>query len=390
MRDAPFVHRLDDRLQSFSRGRKSVFHLRWDFRIDLSADDAVLLELSKMLREYLFGNTIQVAMQLAEAARSGGELTQNHQLPASADDFECRFRRATDRLSASRYANFLVSSLLQSAYFTNQQTALHYHRRPRQNKSLIPEFECFLTRGQAKESTMKALPRRALKIIEPQPVVEGAGVRLKRSIGTRTLDYLDPFLLLDHFASTNPRDYEAGFPLHPHRGIETVTYVLSGTVSHKDTLGNSGSIGAGDLQWMTAGGGIMHEEMPQVRPEGIAGFQLWVNLPAKLKMTAPRYQHARPERIPETKTEGGARVRVHTGALGETAAPVDGIAAAPVYLNVKVPARSTLPQPIPRRHAAFAYVFAGQARFAPDGGGHDGTVSHSRLVVLGDGDFLKV
>src|SRR5436305_15025115 len=118
---------------------------------------------------------------------------------------------------------------------------------------------------------MDGTTRKISEIIEPQAVVEGAGVRLKRSIGTRTLDYLDPFLLLDHFASTNPRDYEAGFPLHPHRGIETVTYVLSGTVSHKDTLGNSGSIGAGDVQWMTAGRGIMHEEMPQVSPEGIAG-----------------------------------------------------------------------------------------------------------------------
>src|SRR3989441_6975929 len=120
---------------------------------------------------------------------------------------------------------------------------------------------------------MKLSPRKIETIIEPEPVVEGAGVRLKRSIATRRLDYLDPFLLLDHFASSNPRDYEAGFPLHPHRGIETVTYVLRGEVHHKDTLGNSGSIGAGDVQWMTAGRGIMHEEMPQVRPEGIAGFR---------------------------------------------------------------------------------------------------------------------
>src|SRR2546428_4080384 len=140
---------------------------------------------------------------------------------------------------------------------------------------------------------MKSLPRKIEAIIEPEPVIEGAGVRLNRSIATRRLDYLDPFLLLDHFASSNPRDYQAGFPLHPHRGIETVTYVLRGEVHHKDTLGNSGSIGAGDVQWMTAGRGIMHEEMPQVRPEGIAGFQLWVNLPAKLKMTKPRYQDIR-------------------------------------------------------------------------------------------------
>src|SRR5437660_6024483 len=160
---------------------------------------------------------------------------------------------------------------------------------------------------------MKSLSRKIEAVIEPEPVVEGAGVSLKRSIGTRTLDYLDPFLLLDHFASTNPPDYEAGFPLHPHRGIETVTYVLSGTVSHKDTLGNSGSIGAGDVQWMTAGRGIMHEEMPQVRPEGIAGFQLWVNLLAKLKMTTPRYQDIRSGEITEINKQGAVRMRVING-----------------------------------------------------------------------------
>src|SRR2546425_6631667 len=215
---------------------------------------------------------------------------------------------------------------------------------------------------------MKSLPRKIEAIIEPEPVIEGAGVRLNRSIATRRLDYLDPFLLLDHFASSNPRDYQAGFPLHPHRGIETVTYVLRGEVHHKDTLGNSGSIGAGDVQWMTAGGGIMHEEMPQVRPEGIAGFQLWVNLPAKLKMTAPRYQDVRSGKIPEIKADGGARVRVITGRVGEIAGPVAGIAADPLYLDVKVPPRSTFTQPIPKGHAAFAYVFEGKARFGADGG----------------------
>src|SRR5438552_7361201 len=186
---------------------------------------------------------------------------------------------------------------------------------------------------------MKTLQRRALKIIEPQSVVEGAGVRLKRSIGTRTLDYLDPFLLLDHFAYSNPRDYEAGFPLHPHRGIETVTYVLRGEVHHKDTLGNSGSIGAGDVQWMTAGRGIMHEEMPQIRPEGIAGFQLWVNLPASAKMTRPRYQDVRSDRIPELETRDGAKVRVVAGTAGDMRGAVTDIAADPIYLDVLVPPR---------------------------------------------------
>jgi redox-sensitive bicupin YhaK (pirin superfamily) len=233
-------------------------------------------------------------------------------------------------------------------------------------------------------------PRKIEKIIEPEPVTEGAGVRLKRSIATQTLDYLDPFLLLDHFASSDPRDYQAGFPLHPHRGIETVTYVLRGEVHHKDTLGNSGSIGAGDVQWMTAGRGIMHEEMPQVRPEGIAGFQLWVNLPAKVKMTKPRYQDIRAAEIPEIKKEGGARIRIITGTVDGVSGPVTGIAANPIYLDVSVPAHSSFNQPIQRGHTAFAYVFEGEATFAGDGK-EDGTmVSHPRLVVLGDGDYVKV
>jgi redox-sensitive bicupin YhaK (pirin superfamily) len=240
------------------------------------------------------------------------------------------------------------------------------------------------------EVVMKSLSRKIETIIEPQAVIEGAGVRLKRSIATRQLDYLDPFLLLDHFASDNPADYEAGFPLHPHRGIETVTYVLKGEVHHRDTLGNSGSIGAGDIQWMTAGRGIMHEEMPQVRPEGIAGFQLWVNLPAKLKMTPPRYQDVRSAEIPEIKMKNGARIRVITGMVGEVRGPVTGIAAAPIYLDVLVPAHSIFQQPIERGHAAFAYVFEGEAKFSGDDK-EDGTmISHLRLVVLGDGDYLKV
>jgi len=237
---------------------------------------------------------------------------------------------------------------------------------------------------------MKSLPRKIEAIIEPEPVIEGAGVRLNRSIATRRLDYLDPFLLLDHFASSDPRDYQAGFPLHPHRGIETVTYVLRGEVHHKDTLGNSGSIGAGDVQWMTAGRGIMHEEMPQVRPEGIAGFQLWVNLPAKLKMIKPRYQDIRSAEIPEIKKEDMVRIRVITGTVDGVSGPVTGIAANPTYLDVFVPAHTTLIQPIHRGNTAFAYVFEGEAKFAGDDQ-KDGTIiSHPRLVVLGDGDYVKV
>jgi redox-sensitive bicupin YhaK (pirin superfamily) len=231
---------------------------------------------------------------------------------------------------------------------------------------------------------LNPIQRKVVNIIDPHPVVEGAGVRLKRSIGTRTLDYLDPFLLLDHFASNDPADYEAGFPLHPHRGIETVTYMLRGGVDHRDSIGNSGSIGPGDVQWMTAGGGIMHEEMPQVRPEGIDGFQLWVNLPARLKMTRPRYQGVLAGEIPEVEVEGGTRIRVITGTVNGVNGPVSGIAADPVYLDVSVPAHASFTRQIDRGHSAFAYVFEGEAAF------DDQKVTHTRLVILSDGDYVTV
>jgi quercetin 2,3-dioxygenase len=237
---------------------------------------------------------------------------------------------------------------------------------------------------------MKATGVRHVRtIVEPQAVLEGAGVRLKRSIATREVNYLDPFLLFDDFGSHDRRDYEAGFPLHPHRGIETVTYMLSGAVNHKDTLGNAGSIGAGDIQWMTSGRGIMHEEMPQVRPEGVAGFQLWVNLPARVKMTKPRYQDVRSGSIPETKTPDGARVRVVAGQVGGVQGAVTDIAADPTYLDVLVPPRSAYRERIEPGHTAFAYVFEGRAVF-PGHGGEKVTVSHPRLVLLDDGDEVRV
>src|SRR5262245_38430495 len=232
---------------------------------------------------------------------------------------------------------------------------------------------------------MNSSLRKAQHVIIPQPVIEGAGVKLKRSIGTRMLDYLDPFLLLDHFASNDPADYQAGFPFHPHRGIETVTYLLWGQVDHRDSIGNAGSIGAGDVQWMTAGGGIMHEEMPQPRPGGINGFQLWVNLPAKLKMTRPRYQGVLAKEIPEVQLSGGAGVRVITGSVGGVHGPVKGIAANPAYLDVSLPAGSSFTDQITRGQTAFAYVFDGEASF---GGGEK--VSHTRLIVFGDGDYVNV
>ncbi|MBI4470611.1 MAG: pirin family protein [Acidobacteria bacterium] len=236
---------------------------------------------------------------------------------------------------------------------------------------------------------MSAQPRSVERIVEPEPVVEGAGVRLKRSIGTGTLDTLDPFLLLDHFASSNPEDYEAGFPLHPHRGIETVTYVLVGEVRHKDTLGNSGSIGAGDLQWMTAGGGIMHEEMPQLRPEGIAGFQLWVNLPARLKMTTPRYQEIRSRDIPEIHRPDGSTVRLIAGAMNGARGPISGIAANPVYADVGLPPGTSFACNVSRGQTAFAYLFEGQAAFAPGQAGA-ADVRSPALVVWSDGDRVQV
>ena len=235
---------------------------------------------------------------------------------------------------------------------------------------------------------MNTSPRRIQKIVEPQEVLEGAGVRLRRSIGTRTLNLLDPFLLLDHFASTDPADYEAGFPLHPHRGIETVTYLLKGVINHRDTVGNSGSIGEGDLQWMTAAGGIMHEEMPQVRPEGIKGFQLWVNLPAALKMTRPRYQGVAADEIPEIEVPGGSRIKIIAGAINGAIGPVAGIAADPSYLDVFIPPHSAFKHSVPRDHTAFAYVFEGEAEFGDPALSRQ-RVAQTRLVVWGDGDYIE-
>jgi redox-sensitive bicupin YhaK (pirin superfamily) len=237
---------------------------------------------------------------------------------------------------------------------------------------------------------MVSQPREVLKIIEPQGVLEGAGVRLKRSIATRTLDYLDPFLLFDHFGSDNPDDYMAGFPMHPHRGIETVTYMLAGVVNHRDSLGNAGSIGGGDVQWMTAGGGIMHEEMPEQRDGEMAGFQLWVNLPARQKMTQPRYQDVPSTQIPEVIREDGVKIRVIAGRVDGTAGAVTEIAADPTYLDVTMPAGSSLTRPIERGHTAFAYLFEGEGLLGVTAEGEGRAVGSPRLVVLDDGDYVQV
>src|ERR1700674_2092657 len=175
------------------------------------------------------------------------------------------------------------------------------------------------------------------RIIESKPTMEGAGVKLRRAFGFGDTDELDPFLLFDDFRNENPDDYLAGFPWHPHRGIETITYVLAGTVAHGDSLGNRGSLGAGDVQWMTAGSGILHQEMPAGDSHGrMHGFQLWANLPASLKMTAPRYQDVSAPDIPEVVDDDGTRVRVIVGDFWGRRGPVEGVAADPQYIDVSV------------------------------------------------------
>ena len=202
------------------------------------------------------------------------------------------------------------------------------------------------------------------RVIQSQPTLEGAGVRLRRAFGFGDTDDYDPFLLLDDFRNENPADYQAGFPWHPHRGIETITYVLAGTVEHGDSLGNSGALGAGDVQWMTAGRGILHQEMPQGDPEGrMHGFQLWANLPSSLKMTAPRYQDVSSGNIPEVTDDDGTRIRVICGDFWGKTGPVDGIAADPRYLDVWVPPGTRKTLPVETSRHAFAYVFEGAGTF---------------------------
>jgi redox-sensitive bicupin YhaK (pirin superfamily) len=202
------------------------------------------------------------------------------------------------------------------------------------------------------------------RIVTSKPTIEGAGVHLRRAFGFGDTTEFDPFLLLDDFRNDRPDEYRAGFPWHPHRGIETITYVLAGNVEHGDSLGNRGNLGAGDVQWMTAGRGILHQEMPQGDTQGrMHGFQLWANLPSSLKMTAPRYQDIKAAEIPEIVDDDGTIVRVVCGDFWGRRGPVEGVAADPRYLDVSVPAgkRKTLPVELERH--AFAYVFEGSGSF---------------------------
>ena len=201
------------------------------------------------------------------------------------------------------------------------------------------------------------------RLIQARPAVEGAGVRLQRAFGFGNTTDFDPFLLLDDFRNDQPEDYLAGFPWHPHRGIETITYVLAGTVEHGDSLGNRGRIAPGDVQWMTSGSGIIHQEMPQGDPEGrMHGFQLWANLPASLKMTDPRYQGVEGSEIPLVKDPDGAEVRVVAGQYGNAAGAIRGVAADPVYLDVWVPPLTRKKIAVEAGRNAFAYVFAGSGK----------------------------
>jgi redox-sensitive bicupin YhaK (pirin superfamily) len=202
------------------------------------------------------------------------------------------------------------------------------------------------------------------RLVKAKPTLEGAGVHLRRAFGFGNTSDFDPFLLLDDFRNDVPADYLAGFPWHPHRGIETITYVLAGTVEHGDSMGNRGAIAAGDLQWMTAGRGIIHQEMPKGDAAGrMHGFQLWANLPSALKMTAPRYQEIKAPEIPEITEDDGTKARIICGNFWGKRGPVEGIAADPTYIDVSVPPGKRRRLPVETTRHAFAYVFAGSGKF---------------------------
>jgi len=228
--------------------------------------------------------------------------------------------------------------------------------------------------------------RQVRSMTSGQITSDGAGVRLRRLIATRDLDMVDPFLLLDEFGSSDPDEYIAGFPWHPHRGIETVTYMLEGRVEHADSVGNKGIIGPGDVQWMTSGSGIIHSEMPARTGGRLRGFQLWVNLPARLKMTEPRYQEVSASRIPVVRRPGGIEARVICGAFDGVIGPVAGVAADPLYLDVGLSPGGLFHHAVKREHAAFAYVFEGAGEF----GAFREPVTAPCLVVLGEGTHVDV
>ncbi len=227
--------------------------------------------------------------------------------------------------------------------------------------------------------------RQIRALIQSKPVVEGAGVHLKRVFGFSEAPRLDPFLMLDDFRSDNPEDYRKGFPWHPHRGIETITYVLKGDVDHGDSLGNSGVISSGDVQWMTAGSGIIHQEMPKGDAHGsMHGFQLWANLPAAQKMMMPRYRGITADQIPQVEMENGARIKVIAGSLGGVQGPMDAIVIDPEYLDCTVPDGEAFVHPTDPSYTAFIYVIGGKGRT------DETTIENGTLVLFESGEQLRV
>ena len=224
--------------------------------------------------------------------------------------------------------------------------------------------------------------RAVTRLVRGEATSDGAGVRLTRVIAGRALPDLDPFLLFDEFRSDDPRDYIAGFPNHPHRGFETVTYMLAGRMRHGDNLGNSGLLTAGSVQWMTAGRGIVHSEMPEQENGRMWGFQLWVNLPASDKMVAPRYQDIPPQQVPELHPAAGVTVRVLAGRCGDVAGPVQGVATQPLYLDLHLDAGARFAAGVPAGHVAFAYVYEGTLQV----GTPARSVERGVLAVLGEGE----
>jgi hypothetical protein len=208
--------------------------------------------------------------------------------------------------------------------------------------------------------------RNIKKILKSKPTIEGAGVHLKRAFGYSQVPSLDPFLLLDDFHSDEPKNYIKGFPWHPHRGIETITYVLYGKVEHGDSMGNKGTISLGDIQWMTAGSGIIHQEMPKGQKDGLMwGFQLWANLPASQKMMDPRYRDVKSKQIPEVTLDHGVKIKIICGEVKDVKGPVEGIVIDPEYLDITVPLKFNFTHPVKRGHTVFAYVIEGNGYFDP-------------------------
>jgi len=247
--------------------------------------------------------------------------------------------------------------------------------------------------------------RKIRKVWKSRPTLEGAGVHLKRAFGYNEVPQFDPFLLLDDFHSDNPAHYLNGFPWHPHRGIETITYVLHGRVEHGDSMGNSGVIASGDVQWMTAGSGIVHQEMPKGEKGGLMwGFQLWANLPAAHKMMPPRYRGIVADQIPEVALKGGVKVKVICGEAGGVKGPVRDVVVEPEYLDVSVPPKTTFTRPVKRGHTVLAYVIEGEGYFGPERSAYDYeqvglnyfdfprrcVCAAESLILYGDGEEVTV